>query len=136
MNRFVFEGGGLGMLGGTSSFGQGGYHDSPIEEALPVYMPPRSYRKSFAVVFIIDSSGSMLAGSKDVWNNPHELQKYLQTADSSQIPIWVAQNAAKQIIKQMRGIEVGVVSFNTSASLAVPIQKVTDENMRWFTQGD
>ena len=135
LKRFVFEGGGLAMLGGMNSFGQGGYYDSPIEEALPVYMPPRSYRKSFAVVFIIDSSGSMLADSKSVWNNPHELQKYLQTADSSQIPIWVAKNAAKQIIKEMRGIDVGVVNFNTSASLAVPIQKVTDENMQWFTQG-
>ncbi len=135
LKHFVFNGGGLGMLGGVNSFGLGGYYDSPIEEALPVYMPPRSYRKSVAVIFIVDSSGSMLAGSKNVWNSPHELQRFLQTADSSQIPIWVAKNAAKQIIKEMRGIDVGVVNFNTSASLAVPIQKVTDKNMQWFTQG-
>ncbi len=135
LSRFVFEGGGLGMLGGTNSFGLGGYYDSPIEKALPVYMPPRSYRKSIAVIFIIDSSGSMLAGSKNVWNNPQELRRFLQTAEPSQIPIWVAKNSAKQIIKEMRGIDVGVVDFDTSASLAVPIQKVTDTNMQWFVQG-
>jgi uncharacterized membrane protein len=38
----VSDGGGLLMLGGQNSFGPGGYQDSPIEKALPVFVGDKS----------------------------------------------------------------------------------------------
>ncbi|HET9879672.1 MAG TPA: VWA domain-containing protein [Candidatus Limnocylindria bacterium] len=52
---------GLVMLGGRSSFGAGGYLDSPLEETLPVYMTVRDRDRSpdVALVAVVDKSGSM-----------------------------------------------------------------------------
>jgi uncharacterized membrane protein len=54
---------GLAMIGGDSSFGAGGYRDSPIEDALPVSMDirPHEIEPPVAVVVVIDASGSMAA---------------------------------------------------------------------------
>ena len=41
LEAFVDRGGGLVMLGGTSSFGPGGYGGTAVEDALPVHMGPR-----------------------------------------------------------------------------------------------
>ncbi len=52
---------GLVMLGGRESFGAGGYLDTPLEEALPVYMSVRDRERSpdVAMVAVVDKSGSM-----------------------------------------------------------------------------
>ena len=52
---------GLVMLGGRDSYGAGGYLDTPIEEALPVYMTVRDRERSpdVAMVAVVDKSGSM-----------------------------------------------------------------------------
>jgi uncharacterized membrane protein len=52
---------GLLMIGGDDSFGVGGYGQTPVEEALPVYMDvrDREERPDLAIVFLIDKSGSM-----------------------------------------------------------------------------
>lgn len=54
-------GGGFIMLGGTESFGLGGYYNTPVEEILPVKMPIQKElnRPSLALVLVIDKSGSM-----------------------------------------------------------------------------
>ncbi|MFZ5818970.1 MAG: VWA domain-containing protein [Chloroflexota bacterium] len=54
-------GGGLAAVGGPSSFGVGGYYDTPLEAALPVDMQIKDEqrRPKLALVFIIDHSGSM-----------------------------------------------------------------------------
>ncbi len=54
-------GGGLTMIGGEDSFGVGGYHNTPVEEALPVYMELRDKKRfpSLALIMVIDKSGSM-----------------------------------------------------------------------------
>ena len=62
LNFFVNEqGGGFLMVGGKSSFGSGGYYDSPIDPLLPVSMELKSeHRKlSVAMSIIMDRSGSM-----------------------------------------------------------------------------
>lgn len=38
IEQFVLRGGGLLMIGGQNNFGPGGYKDSPIEKALPVFV--------------------------------------------------------------------------------------------------
>lgn len=54
-------GGGFIMLGGTESFGLGGFYNTPIEEVLPVRMPIQKEmnRPSLAILLVIDKSGSM-----------------------------------------------------------------------------
>ena len=49
------------MLGGRESYGAGGYLDTPLEEALPVYMTVRDRERSpdVAMVAVVDKSGSM-----------------------------------------------------------------------------
>ena len=56
-------GGGLLMLGGKSSYGPGGYYQSPLEAALPVSLELRNeHRKlALALVVVLDRSGSMAA---------------------------------------------------------------------------
>lgn len=51
---------GLGMIGGTQSFGAGLYGDTPLEESLPVKMEaPGQDVPPAAVVIVLDASGSM-----------------------------------------------------------------------------
>lgn len=54
-------GGGLVAVGGTQSFGIGGYAGTPLEEALPVSMDVRHRLAipTMAVVLVLDASGSM-----------------------------------------------------------------------------
>ncbi len=54
-------GGGLVAIGGTRSFGIGGYAGTPIEDALPVTMDVRHRLAipSMAIVLVLDASGSM-----------------------------------------------------------------------------
>lgn len=54
-------GGGLLAVGGTNSFGVGGYAGTPLEEALPVTMDVRHRLAipSMAIILVIDTSGSM-----------------------------------------------------------------------------
>jgi len=54
-------GGGLLILGGDKSFGNGGYMATPLEELAPVTMDINDKAKivSCAIIFVIDKSGSM-----------------------------------------------------------------------------
>jgi len=58
-------GGGLVMVGGTNSFGPGGWLDTPVERALPVNMSARRRdpRREAVLGLVIDKSGSMGDGS-------------------------------------------------------------------------
>lgn len=62
MERYVRDlGRGLVMTGGPDSFGPGGYTDTPVERALPVYMDlrGRGRQPKVALALVIDKSGSM-----------------------------------------------------------------------------
>ena len=50
---------GLVVIGGNHAFGPGGYTDTALERVLPVEMTPRDRQDSVALVFVIDTSGSM-----------------------------------------------------------------------------
>ena len=50
---------GLVVIGGDHAFGPGGYTDTALERVLPVEMTPRKRQESVAIVFVIDTSGSM-----------------------------------------------------------------------------
>ena len=60
--RWVKEfGGGLVLIGGDSSFGPGGYKNTPLEEVSPVDMDVKreKHLASLAIVIVNDKSGSM-----------------------------------------------------------------------------
>ncbi|MDE0505023.1 MAG: VWA domain-containing protein, partial [Candidatus Poribacteria bacterium] len=50
---------GLVVIGGERAFGMGGYHDTALERVLPVDMTPKQRKESLALMFVIDTSGSM-----------------------------------------------------------------------------
>jgi len=57
-------GGGLLVIGGTQSYGAGGYYRTPLERLLPVDMrpPARVDLPHVLLLFVLDKSGSMGAG--------------------------------------------------------------------------
>ena len=50
---------GLVVIGGERAFGPGGYTDTALERVLPVEMTPRERKDTVAIVFVLDTSGSM-----------------------------------------------------------------------------
>ena len=50
---------GLVVIGGYHAYGPGGYTDTTLERVLPVEMTPREQKDSVAVLFLLDTSGSM-----------------------------------------------------------------------------
>ena len=99
-------GGGLVMVGGDESFGVGGYLDTPIEEALPVRMDPEDRRHfpSMAMVLAIDRSCSMGG-----------------TGNHSKIGMAREAGVATVELMSPRD-EIGVVTFDSAASWAVPFR--------------
>ena len=47
------------VIGGERAYGPGGYTDTALERTLPVDMTPRERKDAVAIVFVIDTSGSM-----------------------------------------------------------------------------
>ncbi|MEZ6244240.1 MAG: VWA domain-containing protein [Phycisphaerales bacterium] len=106
-------GGGLVMVGGPDSFGAGGWKGSPLEPILPVKLdlPEQLVVPEAAIVFVLDNSGSM-AGS------------VLGSARSQQ---QIANEAAALAIRSLDARDlVGVVTFNSSANLVLPLAKNTE----------
>ena len=50
---------GLVVIGGERAYGPGGYTDTALARALPVEMTPRERKDAVAIVFVLDTSGSM-----------------------------------------------------------------------------
>jgi len=114
MQRYVEDlGGGLIMVGGTSSFGAGGWNGTPVEDILPVELdPPRELRlPTAALVLVIDKSGSMrdnVAGARATKQD-------------------VANEGAALAIESLRSESlIGVVAFDYDAYEIVPLQRNHD----------
>jgi len=58
LKDYVRDGGGLVVIGGTSSYDYGGYRDSTLEDVLPVNSYPSRFEGGKTVVLIMDISGS------------------------------------------------------------------------------
>ena len=50
---------GLVVIGGEHAYGPGGYTDTALERTLPVEMTPSEQKDTVAIVFVLDTSGSM-----------------------------------------------------------------------------
>ncbi len=104
-------GGGLLMTGGKASFGVGGYHQSPVEQVLPVTMELREEQRRFglALAIALDRSGSMQADVGGVTK--------MQLAD----------RAAATAIELLSAIDaVAVLAVDSAPHVVVPLQPVSD----------
>ncbi|MEM9066716.1 MAG: VWA domain-containing protein [Planctomycetota bacterium] len=105
---------GLVMVGGRGSFAAGGWRGSVIEPLLPVHLdlPERLTIPQAAVVFVIDSSGSM---SRPVGGSMRTQQV-------------VANEATALAIQSLdAGDLTGIVAFNLQARTILPIAANTPE---------
>ena len=60
LENYVHDlGHGLVVIGGRRAYGPGGYTDTALERTLPVEMTPRERKDAVAIVFVLDTSGSM-----------------------------------------------------------------------------
>ncbi len=50
---------GLVVIGGRRAYGPGGYTDTALEQVLPIEMTPRERKDAVAIIFVLDTSGSM-----------------------------------------------------------------------------
>lgn len=104
-------GGGLVAVGGPTSYGVGGYYQTPLEAALPVDMQIKDEKRrpSLGIVFIIDHSGSMEDTSGGV--TKLELAK---------------EAAARSIDFLFPTDRVGVIAFDDTASWVVPMTELSN----------
>ncbi len=115
---------GLIMIGGTDSYGVGGYSRTPIEEALPVYMDVRNReeRPNLALAFVVDKSGSMDACH---CSGPDARTSTMLPEGERKVDI------AKEAIIQASSLlgpqdMLGVVAFDRAASSPFPMTRAPD----------
>ena len=97
---------GLVMAGGPESFGPGGYADTPVERALPVYMDlrGRGRQPAVAITLVIDHSGSM-SGAK----------------------LEMAKEAAARSIRLLREADrAAVLAFDSVPQWVAPLTPLTE----------
>ena len=101
------------MIGGDSSFGLGGYADSPLATVMPVTMkPPQHKEKKRALVLIIDKSGSMGRNDK----------------------LTYAKAAAETVTKTLKDNDlIGVIGFDSQPFVVIPLQSV-GQSRAYFDQ--
>jgi uncharacterized membrane protein/secreted protein with Ig-like and vWFA domain len=106
-------GGGLTMIGGEDSFGVGGYHDTPVEEALPVYMELRDKKRfpSLGLIMLIDKSGSMSG-------EMHGATK-MELANEAAV-------AAVELLTPRD--QVGVIAFDSAAQWVQPLEPAREKH--------
>jgi uncharacterized membrane protein len=102
-------GGGLLVIGGSQSYGAGGYFRTPLERILPLEMrpPARLDLPHVALLFVIDKSGSMGAGP--------EGSTKLDLAKAAAIAAADIMNPTDQI---------GILAFDAAWDWALPFRPV------------
>ena len=102
-------GGGVVKIGGDRSYAAGGYHGTPVERLLPVFMNVKTEIQipSVSVVFVLDRSGSMSTKTHD------------------QDKLAIAKSAALASIDLLNVLDrVGVLAFDSSPEWVVPPTEV------------
>ena len=111
-------GGGLLVIGGSQSYGAGGYYRTPLERILPVDMrpPARLDLPHVALLFVLDKSGSMGAGP--------EGSTKLDLAKAAAIAAADVMNPTDQ---------VGILSFDAAWDWTLPFRQVGKGE--WISEG-
>lgn len=104
------QGGTLVMVGGTDSFGAGGWRRSPVAAVLPVELEPPTQRErpDVALALVIDRSGSMT-----------------EVGNSGRSKLDLAKEAVYQASLGLeQGDQVGVVVFDEASDWVLPLQSL------------
>jgi uncharacterized membrane protein len=102
-------GGGLVAVGGTNSFGLGGYYQTPLEETLPLNMQIKDTQRNpvSSIVFVIDHSGSM------------------DESSAGNTKLELAKEAVIRSLDLLAPTDrVGVLAFNDQSSWVVPLAEL------------
>jgi uncharacterized membrane protein len=114
LRQYVHDaGGGLLMVGGPSSFGAGGWINSPLEDALPIRLDPPQKRQlpRGAIAIVVDTSGSM-GGA---------------VGGLGQSQLDIAKEGALAGINTLSSRDLAsVIRFDSSAGLVMPLAEVSD----------
>ena len=108
---------GLVVIGGEQSFTIGGYHESTLEDIIPVFadVPLREDRSQAALLLVIDKSASM--GYSD--------------PVGSQTKIDMTKMAATGVLDEFKtGDFLGILAFDTTSFWVVDLQEVGDLDQR------
>ncbi|HEX9453802.1 MAG TPA: vWA domain-containing protein, partial [Candidatus Binatia bacterium] len=119
LEKYVRDlGGGLLVIGGSQSYGAGGYFRTPLERILPVDMrpPARLEMPHVALLFVIDKSGSMGSGG--------EGSTKLDLAKAAAIAAADIMNPTDQ---------VGILAFDANWDWALPFRQVGKGE--WLSDG-
>ena len=99
--------GGFIFAGGESSFGEDGYAETSIEEALPIWFEVTEQRKDLALVIVLDKSYSMV-GPK----------------------LQLSKEAAKAALDLLEPTHrFGLITFDDTPHSTVPLQLATDKSL-------
>jgi Ca-activated chloride channel family protein len=118
LEKYVRDfGGGLLVIGGSQSYGAGGYYRTPLERILPVDMrpPARLDLPHVALLFVLDKSGSMGGGP--------EGSTKLDLAKAAAIAAADIMNPTDQ---------VGILAFDANWDWALPFRQVGKGE--WITE--
>lgn len=125
LDSFVRDlGRGLTTVGGTHSYGLGGYRDTPLEELLPLDAePPDTQREAeVAEVLLIDTSESMGACHCD--------ENGMDTREGGVSKTDISKAAAIRAIEALGSSdEIGLLAFSGTNRWAVPLQEFPDRNV-------
>ncbi|MGB8858152.1 MAG: VWA domain-containing protein [Ilumatobacteraceae bacterium] len=117
---------GLVTIGGTRSYGVGGYRESPLSDLLPVdseILDPKR-RKTVAEVLSIDTSGSMAACHCDSGvMNSNVNQGGVNKTD-------ISRAAAERTIEALtQSDQIGVMAWTAGTSWVIPLQTLPSQDV-------
>ena len=101
------------MVGGSASFGCGGYYRSPLERTLPVYMDPLREPPTYALMVVLDKSWSM---GDAVRKEIHKVDLMREVSIAAATPL-----AAHDLF--------GLVSFDSRPHSIIELRKIADRKL-------
>ena len=113
LRRYVFDGGGLVMVGGPKSFGCGGFYRTPVEKALPVTMDPLRDPPTYAMVVVLDKSWSM---GDAVAGTVHKVDLVREVSIAATTPMTVNDY-------------FGLISFDSEPHVILELRRVKDRKL-------
>jgi Mg-chelatase subunit ChlD len=122
LNTFVRDlGRGLVVIGGTNSYGLGGYRDTPLEGLLPVdsEAPDTQREAEVAEVLLIDTSESMGAC--------HCSEDGMMSEEGGVNKTDISKASALRAIDALgSNDEIGILAFSGSTDWVIPLQQLPD----------
>lgn len=104
-------GGGFVMVGGSNSFGVGGYYRTPVEDLLPLKLkaPDQEENQSSALALVVDRSGSM-AGQKIEFCKAAAVASAELLSNKDHLGVYAFDSQAHEIVPMSRVVSTSAVA--------------------------